>query len=279
MGSTARRRRADVHGAVERLSLRQFAPVALLIGVLALAVVGVWQIGRSWRDATRGLLIFARNQKDLIVDTDLVERSYSVKNDPAVIERLRLQTVIVATYAGNHHVYMGAGVIVAQRRGMLTILTAKHLLTHHGRHFVLFREGLGRYAKTVALAGSEDLAIVRVRAIPGVPYAVAGLARRDLRTGQTFTVMGHPGAREWLASPGIAERHRTITLLFCPTCDRGDSGAGAFTSADKLDGIVVKKARIAIPSFRRDRGAIITAFEIERLDAIRPFLKTQGVRN
>ena len=251
------------------------APAALAAAVLVLLAAGIWQISASWRDASRGLLIFASNQKDLIIDTDLVERSYTIKNDPMSVKLLRRQTVMVATSMGSHRVYMGAGVIVSDRGGLLTILTAKHLVAHAGRHLVIFDQRLGRYARRVQLSPSEDLATVQVRAIPGISYAVARLAPSELRSGQSFTVMGHPGSREWYPSPGIAERHRSMTLLFCPTCDRGDSGAGAFTAAGRLDGIVVKKARIAIPSFGHNHGAVIIAFEIERLDMIRQFLRAQ----
>jgi hypothetical protein len=86
--------------------------------------------------------------------------------------------------------------------------------------------------------------------------------------------MGHPGAKNWTASPGVAEQHLRETLLFCPTCDRGDSGAGAFDKYGTLRGIVVTKAIMSAPSMKSWKYISLTAFEVERPEAIRAFLRT-----
>jgi hypothetical protein len=120
----------------------------------------------------------------------------------------------------------------------------------------------------------EDLALVYVRVVPGLKYSVAKLGERSFNSGETFVVMGHPGAKNWTASPGVAEEHLRETLLFCPTCDRGDSGAGAFDKHGTLRGIVVTKAIMSAPSYKSWRYISLTAFEIERPEAIRKFLRT-----
>jgi S1-C subfamily serine protease len=252
--------------------------LVVLVVVLALMGGGVYEMARAYPDAGKGLVIYAREQKDLFVDAGLVEESKHVRAPVRLAEALRYQTVIVAARTSEHRAYVGAGVIVAERRGMLTILTAKHILAHPGQRFVIFRGGVAQSAQRVVFSKSRDLALVFVRPLAGTEYSVARVASDGFTSGQQFVVMGHPGAQSWTASPGVAERHLHDTLLFCPTCDRGDSGAGAFDRSGALRGIVVSKAIITAPSARTWRDFTLTAFEIERPEAIRAFLREHAAK-
>jgi S1-C subfamily serine protease len=248
--------------------------LVLLVLVLVLFGGAIAQMARAYPDAGRGLVIYAREQKDLFVDAGLIEASYRVRASSSLTERLRSQTVIVATQTSERSAYMGAGVIIGARDGMLRILTAKHVIAHTGEHFVVFPNHRGRFAARVIPARDADLALVYVRAVPGLSYSVAQIGARSFESGETFVVMGHPGANDWTASPGVAEEHLRDTLLFCPTCDRGDSGAGAFDEHGTLRGIVVSKAIMSVPSAKTWDTIRLTAFEVERPEAIRAFLRT-----
>ena len=250
--------------------------LSLVVLLLVLVLFGgaIVQMARAYPDAGRGLIIYACEQKDLFVDAGLIQASYHARAPSSLAERLRKQTVIVATQTSERSAYVGAGVIIAQRNGMLTVLTAKHIIAHRGEHFVVFPNHHARYAVRVVPSPKEDLALVYVRAVAGLNYSVAQLGARSFHNGDTFVVMGHPGATVWTASPGVAEEHLRETLLFCPTCDRGDSGAGAFDKQGTLRGIVVTKAIVSAPAFKSWQYISLTAFEIERPEAIRAFLRT-----
>lgn len=250
--------------------------VSLIMLVVVLVLFGgaVWQMARAFPDAGRGFIIYAREQKDLFVDAGLIRESYRVPENQALNERLRDETVIVAARTSPHTAYMGAGVIVGKRKGELVILTAKHIVAHPGRKIVLFRDRTERFAMRVVDAPEDDLALVYIRDVPWVKYRVARLGQSTFATGQRFVVMGHPGAKSWTASPGIAEKHLHFTLLFCPSCERGDSGAGAFDREGILHGIVVTKAIMRAPEAQSGRYIDLTAFEIEDPRAIRAFMRT-----
>lgn len=245
----------------------------MLVLVLVFCAGGFYQLSREYPNANRGMLIFAREQKDMFVDAGLVAESYHVAARADLSRALRSETVIVGTSEADRTGYVGAGVIVGERSGMLVIVTAKHVVNHPGFHFVIFPEDVGRYADHIVQDPTRDLAIVFVRPIRGVRYRAAPIAQRSFISGQQFVVMGHPGMRSWVASPGIAEKHLHTTLLFCPTCDRGDSGAGAFDSRGLLRGIVITKAIMVVPSAKDGTDFRLTAFEIERPDAIRSLLQ------
>jgi S1-C subfamily serine protease len=257
---------------IQKLRRIDFSLVVLLM-MLAFCAAGVYELERIYPNASRGMLIFAREQKDLFVDSGLVAESYHVHASPSLARQLRAQTVIVGTRTSDHSGYVGAGVIVGERKGVLTIVTAKHIVEHTGRRFVVFPEFVGRFALRVVPDPYHDLAVVFVRALPGVSYRVARIAPSSFNSGQRFVVMGHPGAQSWVASPGVAERHLRSTLLFCPTCDRGDSGAGAFDSQGELRGIVVTKATMVVPSAKDGSDFRLTAFQIEHPDAVRAALR------
>jgi hypothetical protein len=258
---------------VRSLPRVDFSLVVLVI-VLALLGGGIWQMARAFPDAGKGLVIYAREQKDLFVDAGLIRQSYRVRSTTGLAERLREQTVIVATRTSPHTAYMGAGVILGTRNGRIQILTARHIIAHSGRKFVIFPDHTERRAVRVIPSKKEDLALVYVAQVPLTQYPSARLARDTFATGDPFIVMGHPGAKSWTASPGLAERHLYTTFLFCPTCDKGDSGAGAFDRTGMLHGIVVSKAIMRAPSAQTGRYIKLTAFEIEQPEAIRAFLRT-----
>lgn len=250
--------------------------VSLLMLIVVLVLFGgaVWQMARAFPDAGRGFIIYAREQKDLFVDAGLIRESYRVPDDEALNARLREQTVIVAARTSPHTAYMGAGVIVGKRKGELIVLTAKHIVAHPGRKIVLFRDHTERFAARIVTAPDDDLALVYIRGDVSMPYRIARLAKSTFSTGEQFVVLGHPGAKSWTASYGIAEHHLHFTLLFCPSCERGDSGAGAFDRNGVLHGIVVTKAIMRAPDADSGRYIDLTAFEIEDPRAIRALMRT-----
>jgi hypothetical protein len=259
------------------MRFRGIPRVDLSLVVLALMLVfcigGVFDLMRTYPQADRGMLLFARAQKDLFIDAGLVAEAYRVRANVGLARVLRSETVIVGTRTSDHTGYVGAGVILEERGGTLAIVTARHIIAHPGRHFVVFRDFTGRFTSRIVVDPDRDLAIVFVRPHEGLTNRTARIAPASFRSGQRFIVMGHPGFRSWFASPGVAERHMFTTLLFCPSCDRGDSGAGAFDTAGNLRGIVVTKAVMIAPSAKDGNDFRLTAFEIERPDAIRALLR------
>ncbi|MFN2449322.1 MAG: serine protease [Candidatus Baltobacteraceae bacterium] len=246
-----------------------FAAAALL----CLVAAGVHLL-RMLPSAERGLVVFAQQQKDMFVDARLVRAAYRASAGSALERKLRGLTVIVATRTSPATAYMGAGVVLAVAAHRIEILTAKHLVTHRGRKFVLFADRTFRRPEKIVLSRSRDLALVYVDATALPPHARAHLAVAGFSSGDRFVVMGHPGARSWTASPGVAEHHLHETLLFCPTCARGDSGAGAFDARGDLRGIVVSKNVMTAPSAQTGKEITVTAFEVETPAAIRSFLRS-----
>ncbi len=100
----------------------------------------------------------------------------------------------------------------------------------------------------------------------------ATLAATELRNRERFTVMGHPGSKSWVASPGVLERHLNYALLFCPSCDYGDSGAGVFDARLRLQGIVVSKVFMRAPSAQSGKLVGVTAFLMEPVSHVRRFI-------
>jgi hypothetical protein len=249
--------------------------LAVLVLMLAFCAGGLYELVRSYPSASRGMLIFARAQKDMFVDAGLVAQSYRVKADPALPGLLRSETVIVATRTSANAGFVGAGVIVGVRDGVLEIVTAKHIIAHPGRRFVIFRDARGLRALRIIPDPRHDLALVYVKAPPHTFYRVARIAKAPFSSGQRFIVLGHPGDFSWYSSPGIAERHLYTTLLFCPSCDRGDSGAGAFDDSGLLRGIVVEKAVMVAPSAKDGSDFRLTAFEVEEPDAVRALVRRE----
>jgi len=257
--------------AVPRIRRIDLSIVVLAI-VIAFLAIGMVQATRQWDDAQRGLILYEQARKDAYIDAGLIQRSAHVRVHRSLVATLRLQTVMVATRVGGH-AFVGAGVIVGERNGKLQIVTARHVVDHDGTHVVYFTPHLCARVTRVVRSRHDDLALLYVAPLPGVSYSVGRFANGELQTGTPFVVMGHPGLHAWLASTGLAEKHRRQTLLFCPTCDRGDSGAGVFDRSGELLGIVVLKVRVNAPSKRTGRYFTFTAFEAETLAQVRDFVK------
>ena len=244
---------------------------AFAISILVFVAIAMYQFSRSWDDAAQGLLLFERAQKDLYVDADLALQAKGVAVAEPLAQRLREQTVLVVMRTSRHHEIEGTGIIVGARGGDLAVLTARHVVDHAGTRVVFFLSHNASIVRRTILDRKNDLALLWVPAIPG-KYSKATIARNDFATGQPFVVMGHPGDREWAATPGIAEHHEHLTLLYCPKCDRGDSGAGAYDMHWSLHGLVTQKLLITAPAAHSDRYVLIAAFSTVRADRIRAFL-------
>lgn len=246
---------------------------AFVITILVFVAIAMSQFSHGWGDASQGLLLFERAQKDLYVDADLVLQANSVSVAEPLAQRLREQTVLVATRTSTHHEIQGTGVIVGVRGDELAILTARHVVDHNGTRVVFFATHDASIVHRTIFDRKNDLALLWVPAIPG-KYTKSKIARDDFATGDRFVVMGHPGDREWAATTGIAEHHDHLTLLFCPKCGRGDSGAGAYDMHGVLHGLVTQKLLITAPAARGDRYVSVTAFSIVRADRLRAFLRS-----
>jgi branched-chain amino acid transport system ATP-binding protein len=146
---------------VNRLARIDLSLVILAIVIAALAA-GAWQMYRALPGAGEGLVIFAREQKDLFVDAGLIEESYRVHGSSPLRQRLREETVIVATRISPHMAYIGAGVILVKGHNYLKILTAKHVVAHQGRKVVIFPDHVERRVLTVVTSPTHDLAVVYV---------------------------------------------------------------------------------------------------------------------
>jgi len=217
---------------------------------------------------------YAGRQQALFIDAGLIRASYRVHAAAGLAAHLRSETVIVAAKSSERKAYMGAGVILGMQNGYVRILTARHIVRHQGRKFVIFPDRFMMEASRIVESGSHDMALVFVREPPLQKYPAAKLAQAGFENGDPFVVMGHPGAFSWKASPGVVQRHLNTTLLFCPTCDRGDSGAGAFDKQGMLHGIVVTKAIISAPSVRSWKLTQLIAFQVEQPVDIRAFLRS-----
>ncbi len=256
---------------VDSSSRRIDFSAAFAITIVAFIAIAMSQFSRGWSDAARGLVIFERAQKDLYVNADLVLKANGVRVTEPLAQRLREQTVLVVTHTSGRHEIEGTGIIVGARKNELVILTARHVVEHPGTHAVIFASHDASVVRRLVLDSRDDLALLWVPALPGT-YTRTSIANADFSTGDRFVVMGHPGNLEWAATPGIAEHHAHLTLLYCPRCDRGDSGAGAYDMHGKLRGLVTRKLIITALDARGDRYVSVTAFSTVRTDRIRAFL-------
>jgi len=248
----------------------------VLIATIAGSIALFAQAVKAIPDAGRGLVIYETHRTDAYIDAALIDRAETVRVSRSLIRKLDGETVMVATRAGTHAI-VGTGVVIVRRGGNATILTAKHVVAHAGIHVVVFPSRRWRVASHVSVASNRDLALVRVRIPAGERIVSATFAHGPLPTGAAFVVVGHPGAHAWFASTGVAEQHLFGTLLFCPHCGRGDSGAGAFSTDGRLRGIVVLQALIDAPMRATGRFVNVRAFEIEPLSHIRAFVERAGV--
>ncbi len=247
-----------------------FTPVFAIV-MLVFFALAMNQFTRSWSDATHGLILFERAQKDLYVDEELALASERVHVREPLAQRLRDETVLVLTRISARRAIEGTGVIVGVHGNELIILTARHVVEHRGQRSVRFHSQRAAIVRRVIVDAKDDLALLFVAVAPG-NYSRATIAANDFATGDRFVVVGHPGDRSWAATPGIAEHHLHLTLLYCPRCDRGDSGAGAYDMHGALRGIVTRKLEITAPAAHGDRYVNVTAFSTVRADRVRAFL-------
>lgn len=248
----------------------------LSLCILAFAVFAFIQAGRTMKDAELGLLRFEERQKDLFVDAGLITEASRLVPLSRSAAALRSQTVIVGTTQPNNRVILGSGVILGRNKGSVVVITARHVVRHVGQHFVIMPELLhaGVLTRRIVMSRKYDLALVYARDPLGGALPSATLAAKELRNRERFTVMGHPGRQSWVASPGVLERHLNYTLLFCPTCDYGDSGAGVFDAHLRLQGIVVSKIFMRAPSTQSGKLVGVTAFLMEPVSHVRRFMAT-----
>lgn len=253
----------------------QFATV-LSLCILSFAVFAFIQTGRTMKDAEIGLLRFEERQKDLFIDAGLITQASRLVPLSQSAASLRSQTVIVGTTQPHNRVVLGSGVIVGRSRGSILVITARHVVKHVGQHFVIMPEFLhaGVLARRIVMSSKYDLALVYVRDPLNKALPSATLAATELLNRERFTVMGHPGSKSWVASPGVAERHLHYTLLFCPTCDYGDSGAGVFDARLRLHGIVVSKIFMRAPSSQSGKLLGVTAFLMEPVSHVRQLISS-----
>lgn len=251
-----------------------YVVIAVILGFLGYSF---YQFNASWSDAARGIILFERAQRDQYIDTALVALASRTHPDEKLAAVLRKETVLVARRDARGDTFEGAGVIVGMRGSDLAILTARHVISHPGRTIVVFPTHEARYARATIRDTVDDLALLYVPAHAGMTYTAASLSPVDLRRGERTTVMGHPDGAPWVASSGVADPHLHQTLIFCPTCNVGDSGAGAFDARGRLHGVIVRKYVIAAPSTQTGHIVTVTAFSTVRPDRIRAFIsRTAG---
>ncbi len=271
----ARIRRCGPHcyGGDMQLLRRVDVSYVLLAIILAFFGYSLYELNASWSDAARGIILFERARRDEYIDTGLVALAARLHADEELVSVLRKETVLVARRDARGHAFEGAGVIVGMRGGDLEIITARHVVAHPGRTIVVFPSHRARYARYDVRDRNDDLALVYVRAAANTTYTAAPLASADFARGQHTTVVGHPDGVPWVASSGVADPHVHETFIYCPSCNEGDSGAGAFDARGRLHGVIVRKYVIAAPSTRGDRIVTVTAFSTVRPDRIRAFLR------
>ena len=247
----------------------------LVVGVVMIFVVwGIVQTVHMLKNAERGLLRFEAVQRDLFIDPALVEAARHVAAKPALVSGLRLQTVMVFGRINAGHSAVGTGVVVRNDARGMVILTARHVVRHGGPVSVILPldERVTVPVTHMVYSPRLDLALVFVSKYDSRLRA-ARFAKRDLDTRQSFVVMGHPGRRSWAATAGLAERHLRYTFLFCPQCEKGDSGAGVYTTDGSLTGIIVSKVIVDAPNLRTGKRMHVIAFFMEPLAETQAFVR------
>jgi len=104
--------------------------VLLIVGTLV--VWGIVQAARSIRNAELGLISYERAQRDLLIDTGLINDARGVRVDVPLTMRLRKHTVMVVSRINAHRSAVGSGVILRDDAHGMVILTAKHMVRHAG---------------------------------------------------------------------------------------------------------------------------------------------------
>jgi S1-C subfamily serine protease len=150
--------------------------------------------------------------------------------------------VSVAGTGGAHPVY-ACGVIVAERRDEIVVLTAAHVLGIAGITFVSAAGERLRVRGTAVIPG-HDLALVTTDR-PWHAYAVAHFAPRP-ESGARVHLWGPVGSTPFTPHQAVVrpmddrvtDAPEGSFALECAACGHGDSGTGVFNARDELVGIV-----------------------------------------
>jgi S1-C subfamily serine protease len=150
--------------------------------------------------------------------------------------------VSVAGTGGTHPVY-ACGVIVAERRDEIVVLTAAHVLGIARITFVSASGERLRVRGTAVIPG-HDLALVTMDR-PWRAYAVARLAARP-EIGARVHLWGPVGGTRFTPHEAVvrpmddrvADAPDDAFALDYAACGHGDSGTGVFNANDELVGIV-----------------------------------------
>ncbi|MDP9017428.1 MAG: serine protease [Candidatus Eremiobacteraeota bacterium] len=241
-----------------------------------MAGLGVWgalEGAHMFHNARLGLLRYQKAQQDLFIDARLAEQARRVVASPALVASLRRETVMVVSRINARRSAVGSGVVLRNDRNGMLILTAKHIVRHRGPVSIVVSKQhyLPIPATRVVASPTEDLALVWTGSSDASVVPIR-FAHRQLRTHERFIVMGHPGKRSWVATPGLAEEHLAYIFLYCPQCDNGDSGAGVFTTDGEVAGILVSKVFVDAPAIATGKRTRVVVFFMEPLERTRGFV-------
>lgn len=153
-------------------------------------------------------------------------------------------TVERAGMKGGHrmiHVIHGTGVLIGHHGNFYAILTAKHVVTHPGRLFVIFRDYHAAHVIAIERTSAQDLATVYVTTPRS--YPVVTLASIPPSDGDRAFVLGHPLNTFWQQSSSIVVGSAFVNLthsrdmaMVCGGCTFGDSGGPVLNAQGELIG-------------------------------------------
>lgn len=248
----------------------------VLLLVSAIVIWGVVQAGHMMRNAERGLIAFERAQKDVFIDPKLIDSARHVSARARLARSLKHETVMVVGRINARHSAVGSGVILRNDSHGFVILTARHVVRGRTNVTIVLPDSrLAIRATRIVMAGAEDLALVYAP-LHDPRLGLAHFAKADLQTRDKFIVVGHPGKYSWLVSTGVAERHIRHIYLYCPKCDRGDSGGGVFTMQGALTGIIVSKVFVDAPTSPSGKRMKTITFFAVPLERTRAFTRRYG---
>lgn len=251
--------------------------MVLLVVISGFIIWGIVQAVHMMRNAELGLVAFERMQKDVYIDADLIRSAKRVTTGPAFATSLRHQTVMVVGRISARRSAVGSGVILRDDDRGFVILTARHVVRGRSNITIVLPDSmLGIRVTRIVMSGKDDLAML-FAPLHDARLRAAAFAKADLQTRDRFVVMGHPGKYSWAASPGVAERHIRHTYLYCPKCDRGDSGGGVFNMQGRLTGIITSKVLVDAPTVPSGKRLHTITFFAVPLDRTRAFALKYGV--
>ena len=247
--------------------------LVVLLLVSGMVIWGMVQAAHMMRNAERGLIAFERAQKDVYIDADLIRSAKRVTADAAFAGALKHQTVMVVGRINARRSAVGSGVIIRDDARGFAILTARHVVRGRTNVTIVLPDTmLAIHASRIVISRADDLAMV-FTPLHDPRLHAAGFAAADLQTRDRFVVMGHPGKYSWAASPGVAERHIRHIYLYCPRCDRGDSGGGVFTMQGRLTGVITSKVLVDAPTLPAGKRLHTVTFFAVPLARTRAFVQ------